>query len=132
MKHIILAVVVLLASFAATALAQEITGSMVGAVQDASGARISSASVRIQAPEAAVVRSTTTDSNGNFRFTGLPVGKYELQLYRVQSYTPAALVTSQQPSVAVPGAQNTAYVSKIVTVRFNQGGVVSTANLAAG
>jgi hypothetical protein len=45
-----------------------------------------------------------------------PAGTYQLQVYRVQNYTPAVLVTSPQP--AVRGAQNTAYVSNVMTVEM--------------
>jgi hypothetical protein len=47
-----------------------------------------------------------------------PAGEYQLLVYRVQNYTPAVLVTSPQQSLAVVGAQNTAYVSKIMTVEM--------------
>ena len=57
---------------------QEFRGGVTGRVQDPSGARVGSAQVRVQAPEAAIARSTTTDANGNFRFTDLPVGNYEI------------------------------------------------------
>ena len=58
--------------------AQEFRGGLIGKVQDSTGARVASADVHIQAPESSIERRTTTDSDGSFRFTDLPVGVYEL------------------------------------------------------
>ncbi|HEY3927583.1 MAG TPA: TonB-dependent receptor [Candidatus Koribacter sp.] len=59
-------------------LAQEFRGGLTGRVQDPTGARVSSAQVHIQDPEASIERSTKADENGNFRFSDLPAGSYEL------------------------------------------------------
>jgi len=71
-------IVLSLFSIVLTASAQEFRGGLAGKVQDPTGARVASASVHIQAPESSVERDTTTDSNGNFRFSDLPIGSYEL------------------------------------------------------
>ena len=57
---------------------QEFRGSLAGKVQDPVGARVASAQVHIQAPESSLERVAVTDSNGIFRFSDLPVGRYEL------------------------------------------------------
>jgi hypothetical protein len=62
----------------AVAFGQEFRGALAGKVQDATGARVRAAQVRIQDPESSVARTTTADADGNFRFADLPVGKYQL------------------------------------------------------
>jgi hypothetical protein len=57
---------------------QEFRGSLAGKVQDPVGARVASAQVHIQAPESSLERVAVTDSDGIFRFSDLPVGRYEL------------------------------------------------------
>ncbi|ABF39696.1 hypothetical protein Acid345_0691 [Candidatus Koribacter versatilis Ellin345] len=58
--------------------AQEFRGGLAGRVQDASGARVAAAHVQVQAPESSVQRETATDASGNFRFSDLPVGRYQV------------------------------------------------------
>lgn len=50
------------------ASAQNATGSLLGEVQDASGARIRSAAVTVTSNTSGVSRQTTTGSGGEFRF----------------------------------------------------------------
>lgn len=59
------------------ALAQDVTGTIVGSVLDASGAAIPRAKVVITNTERnAVVRATETDGDGNYAAPQLPVGTY--------------------------------------------------------
>jgi carboxypeptidase family protein/TonB-dependent receptor-like protein len=79
MKQILLAVCVLLAGLAITAFGQEITGSIVGTVKDASGAGVPGATVTVTNTDRnAVVRTETTDSHGDFSATLLDVGHYSV------------------------------------------------------
>jgi hypothetical protein len=63
-----------------SAVAQEFRGGLTGKVQDSSGARVASAQVHIQAPESSLQRDTTADADGNFRFSDLPAGEYQLTI----------------------------------------------------
>ena len=58
--------------------AQNATGSLLGEVQDASGARIKSASVVVTDNGSGVARKATTDSRGQFRFPDLLPGDYRV------------------------------------------------------
>jgi hypothetical protein len=79
MKQIFLAVCVLLASLATSAFSQEITGSIVGTVKDASGAGVPGATVTVTNTDRnAVARTETTDSAGNYSATLLDVGHYSV------------------------------------------------------
>jgi hypothetical protein len=55
-------------------------GSLRGVVQDASGGRIASAAISIQAKESTLQRSTTTDDRGEFRIDELPPGTYQVNV----------------------------------------------------
>ena len=72
--------VVLMVSVATQAVlkAQDFRGSLVGAVVDSSGARVPSADVHLMAVESSLERKTTTDSRGEFRFSDLLAGPYQL------------------------------------------------------
>src|ERR1700730_2147661 len=54
------------------------TGSLRGLVTDQNGAVVAGAKVTINGSSAAV-KTTNTDKNGSYSFTGLPAGDYELQ-----------------------------------------------------
>ena len=58
--------------------AQNATGSLLGEVQDASGARIKAAKVTATDNGSGVARKATTDSRGQFRFPDLLPGNYHI------------------------------------------------------
>lgn len=60
------------------ALAQDITGTLTGYVQDATGAFVPGATVTITNVETNFTRSGETDASGSYLFLKLPAGKYEL------------------------------------------------------
>ncbi len=59
-------------------LAQSPRGSLRGAVQDASGARIPSAKVLVQSSDSAMRREAETEDRGEFRIDDLPPGTYHI------------------------------------------------------
>lgn len=66
---------------AATAHAQDITGSIVGSVKDATGASVQNATVTITDIEKkTVVRTVTTGNDGTYSVPQLPVGRYEVAI----------------------------------------------------
>jgi len=58
--------------------AQDFRGSLAGAVKDASGGRVQSADISLQATESSLERQTKSDSRGAFRFDDLLPGNYKL------------------------------------------------------
>ncbi|MBW3572389.1 MAG: TonB-dependent receptor, partial [Gemmatimonadetes bacterium] len=76
---------------AVRAAAQEM-GRLEGALRDAAGAPVAGARVEAQLQGAAFQRGTTTDASGAYRLTGLPAGRYLVQV-RLLGYatTEAAL-----------------------------------------
>lgn len=87
MKHnpkfvcLLLATIVLCLGFSGVAMAQEITGSIVGTVRDANGAAVKGATVTITDPaKKEVIRTTTTDDDGGYTARELHSGKYDVSV----------------------------------------------------
>ena len=74
----LLLLVVLFSSF--TLLAQTFRGGIEGTVTDASGAAIAAARVTATDPATGTSRSVQTDDAGNYTFTELPLGTYEVSV----------------------------------------------------
>jgi len=71
--------VLLIAVLGTVAFAQEITGTLVGTVKDASGAVIRNATVTVKNMDTnVVVRTVTTTDNGEYVATLLPIGRYSV------------------------------------------------------
>ena len=65
--------------FASTALlAQTFRGGILGTVTDSSGAAVADAQVTVASPDSGFSRTTTSDAAGNYTFTELPLGKYDI------------------------------------------------------
>ena len=73
----------LLLGFVLAAITQwgmaQVTASIIGKVEDASGAAVPEASVSITSQETGAIRSATTDQAGNYRLLSLPVGRYDIR-----------------------------------------------------
>ena len=86
MKRASLAVCLLLTASAGFSFAQEITGTIAGTVRDASGGGIHTAKVTItNTDQNAVVRTTTTDTEGNYVAALLPIGHCSVTVSRTVS-----------------------------------------------
>lgn len=73
-------IVVLIAiGFVGESLRAQGTGTVVGAVQDASGAVVPGAEVSLINDRTAVERSASSDEQGRFQFPGMPVGNYHVE-----------------------------------------------------
>ena len=77
-KLSLLAVVVCIVG--TTLLAQNPRGALRGAVQDATGARIASANIAVQAAGASLRRETQSEDRGEFRIDDLPAGEYHIRV----------------------------------------------------
>src|SRR5262245_1415265 len=60
------------------ARAQVITGSIRGVVKDPSGSAIAGAEVTAKQATTGDVRKTTSDGEGSYAFSSLPIGNYEI------------------------------------------------------
>ena len=81
MKNVLRLCMALCIALGATAvLAQEPTGSIEGTVKDPQSAIVQNATVTVRNPATNFTRSTTTSENGNYRFSQLPPGTYEMKV----------------------------------------------------
>lgn len=74
---------VLLALFSGGAMpaaAQVLYGSIVGTVNDATGAALPGAAVTIEQTETQLTRELVTDASGNYHFTAVPTGTYRISV----------------------------------------------------
>ena len=83
-KHFLalVAMAVMIGTLAYThhAVAQEISGSLVGSVTDPGGAFIAGTTVKLTNLGTGEVRTDVTDGQGNYQLLSLPVGEYKLEV----------------------------------------------------
>ncbi|MGA9799058.1 MAG: carboxypeptidase regulatory-like domain-containing protein [Terriglobales bacterium] len=98
--------VCLLATLSASlgATAQQITGSIRGAVQDPSGAMVPSATVSARQTETGLTRTATTDPSGAYVLLELPVGHYELKVEAkgFQKYVQQGVTLNVNETAVIP------------------------------
>jgi hypothetical protein len=82
-------------------VAQSFRGGIVGTVSDSSGASVVGAQVTAANTGTALVRQATTDGNGNYTFTELPLGTYSITVVKQGFRTE----TATNIQVAVEGPQ---------------------------
>jgi hypothetical protein len=84
--------------------AQQITGSIRGAVQDSSGAVVQSAAVSARQTETGLTRTATTDASGAYILLELPVGHYELQVEAkgFQKYIQQGITLNVNETATIP------------------------------
>jgi hypothetical protein len=112
--------------FAASARAQlGNSGSIEGVVKDQSGASVPGAKVEIANPVSHYQRGTTTDTDGNFRFTNVPFNPYHLVVTAsgFGSVSQDVDVRSSVP-VDLPIALKVGSAATTVTVEANGGDLV--------
>ena len=96
-RHILSAlagVLVVLLMVISPAFAQGPTGTILGTVKDASGGVVPEAKVTVQSTETGASRTDTSGQDGEFRFSGVPIGHYNLRIERdgFKTVTQAGLV----------------------------------------
>ena len=101
------------------------SGSIEGVVKDQSGASVPGAKVEITNPVSSFHRETTTDSDGNFRFTNVPFNPYHLVITAAgfNSVSQDVDVRSTVP-VNLPIALKVGSAATTVTVEANGGDLV--------
>src|ERR1700722_13252580 len=65
---------------ATSLLAQLPTGTFLGTVKDASGAVVAGANITVTNTETGFTRNTTSEADGSYRLSALPVGNYQLRV----------------------------------------------------
>src|SRR5919198_2408872 len=81
----------------------QVTGTISGTVEDATGAAIGGANVTVKNVETGATRTVTTDETGNYRVLSLPVGLQEVRAerpgFRAAVQTGIALAVGQEAVV---------------------------------
>ena len=95
-----LVIVLLALAWGNCVLAQVSSTSIVGRIEDASGAGIPAAIVSVTSLETGVVRSVTTEGDGSYRVLWLPVGRYEVKAEK--SGMTCAATCAAWPSPSLP------------------------------
>jgi hemoglobin/transferrin/lactoferrin receptor protein len=106
--------------FATAILAQQ-TSSISGTVKDQNGAVVSGAEVSLVHPQQAVLRTTTTDTNGRFKFEGIARGSYELRVTRPGFAANRVSILLSQGNLEVDVALVVAPITDQITVTAETG-----------
>jgi len=130
-----------------TAFAQNPRGALTGTVQDASGARIASANVSVQAVGSSFHREVTADQQGEFRVEDLLPGPYHVTVeatgfaqaksdVQIAVSSVRAIVVTMRPgkvqeTVNVTGEASSITTEPIDTVSAVEQGIVTTHDLEA-
>ena len=136
---------ILLTLVAASVHAQNVRGSLRGTVQDATGARVSSAKIIAQLSGSSVKREATSEDRGEFRLDDLQPGTYRVTITAADFATAQAEVSiavttvrditvtmkplSVQQTVNIQGNSSSITTETIDTSSAVRGGVVGTRDL---
>ena len=94
---------VMLAVLCGSLLAQLPTATVLGTVNDDSGAVVPGANVTIRNTETGQSRSATSSADGSYRFNALPVGNYEARVtqqgFETSVVTGITLTVSQEATI---------------------------------
>ena len=84
--------------------AQQITGSIRGAISDPSGAVVEAATVKAKQIETGLTRTVTADHGGNYLLVELPVGHYQLEVTAsgFQKYLQEGISLNVNETISVP------------------------------
>src|SRR5436309_8336140 len=117
-KSSALSLVIALILVVSASFAQQITGSITGAVTDPTGAAVTGAAVKLTNTETGAIQNATSDESGNFRFLLLPPGNYSLQVTTsgFKSFRREGIIVEVDRSLAVPVALQIGQVSDTVEV----------------
>jgi hypothetical protein len=115
-------------------LAQSFRGSILGTVTDTSGAVVSGATVTATNERTGVTRTTTSDADGNYVISELPIGTYALSIQRegFQTAKVAAVEVNVSGESRVDVGLQTGGIGEQVTVTAEQPLVETTSNVLGG
>ena len=105
------------------------TAQIHGTVQDTSGAGIPGAAVKATQTETGLTRSTTSEGDGNYVLTNLPLGPYSIEItkdgFSTAVQSGITLQVGSDPAVSV--ALKVGAISERITVEANTTQVETTA-----
>ncbi len=116
----------------ATPLFAQTTGRIVGTIEDAQGAVLPGVTVTVTSPQLQGANTTTTDTNGQFRFPSLPPGAYHVKA-ELSGFKPLDndVRVAIDQTITLPMKMTIAGVAETVNV-LGASPVVDTTSTAAG
>ncbi|MBI4473616.1 MAG: TonB-dependent receptor [Acidobacteria bacterium] len=105
-------------ALAFTVSAQEFSGNINGVVTDIAGAVMPGVTITLRSPAVQGERTTTTDESGNYRFTLLPPGTYELtyELSGFKTIVREGVIVEVGKTYSLPATLEVATLAETVTV----------------
>jgi outer membrane receptor protein involved in Fe transport len=133
MKRIILAALVLACATAGNAAAQQTTGNISGRIVDAQGSAVPGVTVTGRNTQTGFVRTDTSDGEGVYRLTALPIGTYDVtaELQGFSRFESKGLVLNVGQNMAVDISMSVANISETVTVT-GETPLIETSNSSVG
>ena len=118
---------------AANAIAQSTTATISGTVKDAQAAVLPGVSVTVRNVDTGLTRIIVTDNSGVFRFSALPVGRYELEaeLAGFSKYSRAGLTLALNQEAVIDIALGLASLEETVLVTA-ESPILNTTNAEVG
>lgn len=103
----------------AAASAQQVTGTITGAVTDKSGAVIGNAQLKLSSTATGLLRTAPSDAEGNFRFLLLPVGTYTLEATApgFKTFRRENIVVEADRSLAIPVLLDLGAVTEVIEIQ---------------
>jgi len=114
-------VILVLVQFFSRAASAQSSGILDGTVTDPSGSAVPGATVEIQNPVSHYSRSTTTDTDGKFRFANVPFNAYHLAV-TATGFAPSATDVEVRSSVPMSVSVALKVASAATTVTVEAGG----------
>ncbi len=126
--------VALAALFAAGASSQTQLATVSGAITDPSGAVVPGVSVTIVSQGTGLKRTALTDTAGEYRFAGLPIGNYSLRFEKAgfQSQVREGLQLNSAAEVTIDSQLAIGDLPQQTTVSANVAGIDNTTSTSAG
>ena len=124
----------LAALFSLCAWSQTRLATVSGTITDPSGALVPGVSVTIASQGTGLKRSALTDSSGEYRFAGLPIGNYSLRIEKTgfQSQTREGVELTSAAEVRVDSQLALGDLAQQTKVSANAAGIDSTTSTSAG
>ncbi len=120
--------------FSAGAWSQTQLATVSGTITDPSGAVVPGVNVTIVSRGTGLKRSALTDTAGEYRFAGLPIGNYTLRIEKTgfQSQIREGVVLTSAAEVTINSQLAIGDLSQQTTVSANAAGIDSTTSTSAG
>jgi hypothetical protein len=119
LKHAAMAALVLCACLTGARLTEaQTTATIIGTVVDTSGGSLPNVSLTLRNAATGLLRTTDTNAEGRFAFTGVPVGEYELsaELSGFRRLVRQGLIVTVNETVSLPLTMDLGGLEQTVTV----------------